>query len=68
MASADCQSSLRCINQACSEARGGQAIICDVTERAAAPQAQVGFKRLPAMTVKGVAREVEVFELTEEHG
>jgi adenylate cyclase len=50
----------------CSEARGGQAIICDATERAAAPHAQVGFNRLPPKTIKGVAREVQVFELTEE--
>ena len=47
----------------CGEARGGQIIVCDATERAAAAQAQVGFRRLPPMNVKGVSRAVAAFEV-----
>lgn len=46
----------------CGEARPGQLLVCEATERAASPQG-IAFSRLEARVVKGVARPVPIFEL-----
>jgi adenylate cyclase len=46
----------------CSEARPGQILVCETTERAVVPQG-INFNPLEARLVKGVSRPVPVFEL-----
>lgn len=49
----------------CSEARPGQVLVCEVTERTVKPDG-ILFNPLEARLVKGVARPVPVFELPRE--
>lgn len=46
----------------CGEARPGQVLVCEATERAARPYG-LAFHRLEARLVKGVSRPVPVFEV-----